>query len=235
VRGAAILLAAAGALALGVATAAGGVLPGTFTVVAENADDFVDDTPLIEEGALLRFQNNDNVTHNVTAKEKGPDGKALFRSGNLQGVDTPPGSIVDVNGTQFLDAGIYDFECTIHPNMEGTLTVNEFPAGPVARPEISLKVKSKKLEKVVKSGKLKVQVSAAEPTDAEGISLQASKGRKTITKSLKLDLAAGGTQTAKLKLKKKAAEKLGDLEKAKVRVTGIVDFGFGDKASKKLK
>jgi plastocyanin len=231
----ALVLVIGGVLAFGLATAGAGELPATATVVAENDTTFVDDTPFIEESATLRFQNNDNVTHNVTAEETGPDGKALFRSGNVQGVPAPPGDIVDVDGTEFLDAGTYDFLCTIHPEMDGTLTVGEFSTGPVPRPSISLKVKSKKLAKVVKSGKLKVKVTAAESTDAEGVSLTAKKGAKSITKRANLDVNAGDSKTAKLKLKKKAAEKLANLEKAKVKVTGEVDFGSPDKASKKLK
>jgi plastocyanin len=222
-------------LALGTGVAVAGVEPMTFTVVAEDDDDFVAD-PAIQESAILRFQNNDNVTHNVTATETGPDGKALFRSGNLAGVDTPPGDAVNVNGTQFLGIGTYDFVCTIHPNMEGTLTINDFPGGsPVPRPEIEVKVKSKKLGKVVKSRKLKVQVSAADPTDADGVSLSAKKGRKGITKRANLNVDAGDSKTVKLALKKKAAEKLAELEKAKVKVSADVDFGSPAKASKKLK
>jgi plastocyanin len=225
-----------GVLALGTSAWAG-VLPDTETVVAEGQTAFVDPDKAIDEGATLLFQNNDTVTHNVTAQETGPDGKALFRSGNIPGVEAPPGEEVAVNGTQFLDsdAGPYDFLCTIHPAMEGTLTVDDFPAGPVPRPSIDVKVKSKKLAKVVKSGKLKVKVSASEPTDADGVSLTARKGAKGITKRARLNLDAGDSKTAKLKLKKKAAEKLADLEKAKVKVQGAVDFGFGDRASKKLK
>jgi plastocyanin len=232
----ALVLAILGALAIGLGTAAAGELPATAIVVAEDDNSFVNANPVIEETAVLRFQNNDNVTHNVTAEETGPDGKPLFRSGNLEGVP-PMGPIVDVKGTQFLDsaAGPYDFLCTIHPEMEGTLTIGPFGDGPLPRPSIDVKVKSKKLEKVVKSGKLKVKVTAAEPTDADGVSLSAKKGRKGITKRANLDVNAGDSKTAKLKLKKKAAEKLADLENAKVKVTAEVDFGSPAKASKKLK
>jgi plastocyanin len=230
----ALVLAISGVLALGLATAVAGENPTTAIVVAENDTTFVDPGPFIEESAVLRFQNNDGVTHNVTAEAEGPDGKALFRSGNLAGVDTPPGDIVDVNGTQFLAAGDYDFLCTIHPAMQGTLTVGPF-SGPIPRPEIDVKVKSKKLGKVVKSGKLKVKVTAGEPTDADGVSVTAKKGAKGITKKARLNVDAGDSKTAKLKLKKSAAEKLAELDKAKVKVSATVDFGFGDKASKKLK
>ena len=38
----------------------------------------------------------------------------------------------------------------------------------------------------------------------------------------------------KLKLSKRGEQKLAGLDSAKVKVAGTVDFGFGDKASKKL-
>jgi hypothetical protein len=220
------------ALALGVAVAWAGVPPMGATVAAEDQVDFVGGGfPSIDESADLTFDNNDTVTHNVTATAEGPDGGALFRSGNV------PGGGQDrlVAGTRFLDEGSYGFLCTIHPSMEGTLTVEDHPAGPVPRPSINVKVKSKNLAKVVKSGKLKVKVSAAGPTDADDVLLTAKKGAKGITKRARLNVNAGDSKTAKLKLKKKAAEKLADLDKAKVKVQGTVDFGFGDKASKKLK
>jgi plastocyanin len=228
----ALVLAIAGALALGVGLAWAGVPPMGATVAAQDQDDFIGGGfPNIDEGADLTFDNNDNVTHNVTSTADGPDGGPLFRSGNVSG----GGQDRLVAGTRFLDAGDYDFLCTLHPNMEGILTVDDHPSGPVPRPRISLKVKSKKLEKVVDSGKLKVKVTADEPTDAEGITLTAKQGAKGITKKAKLNVNAGDSKTAKLKLKKKAAEKLAELEKAKVKVRGEVDFGSPDKASKKLK
>jgi plastocyanin len=227
-----LALAAVGAIALS-ATALAGVPPMGATVVAVDQVDWVGGGfPSIDEGADLTFDNNDDVTHNVTSTADGPDGGPLFRSGNVSG----GGQNQLVGGTRFLDAGgDYGFLCTIHPSMEGTLTVDDHPSGPVPRPEISLKIRSKKLAKVVKSGRLKVKVSAAEPTDADGVTLTAKQGVKGITKKARLNVNAGDSKTAKLKLKKSALEKLADLAKAKVKVTGDVDFGVGDKASKKLK
>jgi plastocyanin len=199
-------------------------------ISASNSDDYDAPDPDIIEGQAIPFNNNDAVSHTVTADETGPDGKPLFRTGTTPGMTTR-----DVSGTVFLSDGLYDFHCSIHPNMQATLTVFEVGGEPVSRPEISLKVKSKKLERVVKSEKLKVKVEAAEPTFAENVSLTAKKGQKRISKRLDFNLAAGGSRTAKLKLKGNAVEKLGGLEKAKVKVQGSVDFGFGDKASRKLK
>jgi hypothetical protein len=199
-------------------------------VIATNSADF-DDGGAIDVSGEGVFQNDDNVTHNVTADAKGPDGKALFRTGNVPGQ-----AIRQIQGTEYLAAGSYPFTCTIHPSMQDEFFVdNGRPTDPVPRPEISLKVKSKKLGKVVNSGKLKVKVSAEGPTPAEDISLKAKKGKKGITKGKKLNLAVGASKTVKLKLSKRGEEKLAELEKAKVKVEGTVEFGFGDKASKKLK
>ena len=184
----------------------------------------------IAEGASATFDNDGNNAHTVTADDQGPDGKPLFRTGNIPGGEGP----VAVPGTEYLSSGQYPFHCSIHPEMQANLFVFDSPAGPVPRPEISLKVKSKKLEKVVKSGKLKVRVTAADPTPAD-VTLSAKKGTKGITKRASVDVPGGGAKTAKLKLKKSAVEKLAELEKAKVKVTAEVDFGSPAKASKKLK
>ena len=50
----------------------------------------IDDTDFSMNGAIDVsgegvFDNQDTVTHNVTADAKGPDGKPLFRSGNTPG------------------------------------------------------------------------------------------------------------------------------------------------------
>jgi plastocyanin len=199
-------------------------------VVATNSADF-DTNGAIDVSGEGVFDNQDSVTHNVTADGKGPDQGPLFRSGN-----TPGETMRQIRGTEFLAAGSYAFTCTIHPSMQGEFMVDNIrPADPVPRPEISLKLKSKKIEKVVKSGKLKVKVEAAEPTMAENIKLKAKKGKKAITKAKSLNLAAGAAKTVKLKLSDRGLDKLAGADSAKVKVEGTVDFGFGDKASKKLK
>jgi plastocyanin len=219
---------AAGVLALGAWTAtASGALPG---VVAQDDEYMPPNWDVAEGGEVQFFNAGPNHDHSLTADDSAPEGGPLFDSGVIGPTEDTP-----VAGVHFLTAGVYDFHCRIHSNMHATLTVLDSAQGAAPRPSIDVKVKSKKLEKVVSSGKLKVKVSAGEPTDAEGISLQGSKGRKKITKQANLDLAAGDSKTAKLKVKKSAAEKLADLDKVKVKVTGTVDFGSGDKASKKLK
>ena len=231
-RGRRVLL-AAGAAMLGAAAFGAAAWAGHAPLIIATDNSYSPPPPVILEGDLLFLDNNGmNNSHSVTADDGGPGGGPLFDSGIV-----PAGAPERaVNGTQFLEAGDYGFHCRIHPSqMQGTLQVDPSPSGPVERPEISLKVKSKKLEKVVDSEKLKVEVTSEGPTDAEGISLKGRKGKKGVTKQKSLDLAAGDRKTTKLKLKDKAVEKLSDLDRAKLKVEGTVEFGFGDKAKRKLK
>lgn len=213
--------------------AMGGVAWGGFATIMTGLvnNTFDESSYIIEEGTVASFFNGDTTTHNVTANQKGPDGGALFRTGNI-----PRDQAADVAGTQFLDADSYAFVCTIHPQtMQATLNVVDGPGEPVPRPDISLKVKSKKLAKVVDSGRLQVKVKAAAPTRAANVELKAKKGKKGITKGKSVNVAGGRSKTVKLKLSKGGEKRLADLGSAKVKVQGTVDFGFGDKASKKLK
>jgi hypothetical protein len=73
---------------------------------------------VITQGGTLTFANVDNAAHDVVAVDRGPDGRALFRSdyANL-------GQVVPVEGVEELPAGDYAFFCSIHPSMQGTLSV----------------------------------------------------------------------------------------------------------------
>jgi polyvinyl alcohol dehydrogenase (cytochrome) len=70
-------------------------------------------------GSKVSYTNVDNVLHDVTATDKGPDGRPLFQS-KLIGL----GESTSVDGTEKLAAGkTYSFYCSIHPGMKGTLAV----------------------------------------------------------------------------------------------------------------
>lgn len=222
-----VALCAAAALALWAQSAFG---TGARPTVADDPNQFTQ-SGAIDEGFQGFLQNDASNTHNVVAEDTGPDGKALFRSANVA-----PGGSGPIRGTEFLSVGSYDFFCSIHPSMRDSLPVSDnLGTDPVPRPDIEIKVKSKKLEKVVKSRKLKVRVEASGPTDALGIELKAKKGSKTIAKKGGIDVDGGDREKLKLKLKKKGVKALDDLNKAKVKVKGSVDFGSPDKAKKKLK
>jgi outer membrane protein assembly factor BamB/plastocyanin len=69
-------------------------------------------------GGSLTFLNMDIVQHDVTATDKGPDGRPLFQSKLIGLGETAP-----VSGVEKLKAGSYTFFCSIHPGMKGTLAV----------------------------------------------------------------------------------------------------------------
>lgn len=73
----------------------------------------------------LSFGNGDLVGHDVTSRARDAAGRPLFRS-----PVTTTGTISTVAGAENLAAGSYDFYCSLHPNMTGTLTV----AGSVPTP-----------------------------------------------------------------------------------------------------
>jgi plastocyanin len=79
---------------------------------------FSGDSYTMDQGEKLTFHNGDTVAHDVTATQKGPDGKPLFASGNVDAGKSAP-----VNGSQYLTEGHYEFICSIHPNMKATLHV----------------------------------------------------------------------------------------------------------------
>jgi plastocyanin len=199
----------------------------TQTIVA--ADNSFPASPFnTDQGVVVPFQNGGGNQHNVTASATGPDGSALFRSSTISG-----GQTTQVNGTQYLTPGNYPFLCTIHgPSMSGTLVVTG-SGTPQARPEITLKVISRKLAKVATKGKLLIEVSAA--TRSDDVSVEAKLGKTSLGKAGGLNLAAGAKQSVTLKLNKAAKNKLRSKKKATVTVAGTVPFGSPASAKGKLK
>ena len=66
----------------------------------------------------IKFTNDDNgVPHNVSIHQGSATGPEVFQGEIFQGVD------VRSYAVPALPAGTYAFVCTVHPNMNGTLTV----------------------------------------------------------------------------------------------------------------
>lgn len=194
-------------LGTGVALAASATIVGTGGEVYTPTDYSAD------QGEVSQLQVTGS-NHNVTARQAGPDGKALFRSATITGGTTP------VNGTQYLATGDYAFFCTIHPStMNGTLRVSG--AGtPQPRPQATLKLKRKSLSKVVNRGILVAITTTARIDDA---ALVAKLGKATIGKAT-VSLAAG-SQADVIKLTKAGKSKLAGRDTAKVTVTAEIPFG----------
>lgn len=73
----------------------------------------------IQKGGKLYFRNQDTAAHDVTGQQKGTNGQPLFRSSR-----PPANRIAEVKGADKLGPGTYDFYCSVHPSMIGTLRVN---------------------------------------------------------------------------------------------------------------
>lgn len=127
----------------------------------------------IDQGELLTFRNTDSASHNVTARERGSDGRPLFASRTITN-----GRTAEVEGVRFLTTGAYDFLCTIHPTiMSGTLNVSaagtplQRPAPDTRAPAVSAAVRRTTLARVSRSGRLTVNVGLDE---AASLTLRAS-------------------------------------------------------------
>jgi len=117
--------AAALVLVLGATTA---VAYADKSIYATPPNQFVGGDITIDQGEKVTFTNADTVTHDVTANVKGPDGRPLFASGFTDSAMSRA-----VVGTEYLTTGRYDYFCSIHPFMTGSITVTA-NGKPVARP-----------------------------------------------------------------------------------------------------
>ncbi len=79
----------------------------------------------MDQGERLTFLNRDFARHDVVSLKAGSDSKPLFRT-PLIGQNEE----VFVDGSQYLTTGSYQFICSVHSNMQGTLnvTANGTPA-----------------------------------------------------------------------------------------------------------
>lgn len=193
---------------------AGFALAASDTIVGQVDSTYNAPTYTTDQGEVVPFQVTGD-THNVTARQNGPDGKALFRSPDISGGTT------GVQGTQYLSAGDYTFYCTIHPTtMQATLHVTSNGVAQ-ARPTAQVSVRSKKLAKVSKKG---VQVAITTSAKVDGASLVAKLGKATIGKADGLSLSAG-QQVTTIKLTKAGKNKLKGKTKASIAVTANIPFG----------
>jgi plastocyanin len=215
-----------GGAVVAVAIAAGSAVGASQTIQGTAANLFSAPTYTSDQGDLAQFQSLGG-SHNVTATQTGPDGGPLFKSETITGGTTP------VNGTQFLAQGSYSFICTIHPTTMQATLVKTGNGTPVARPDIELKLKSTQISKVVRKGKLLVEVQAV--TASPGVSVEAKLGKASLGETEGINLAAGVKQTVAVRLSKAAKNKLRGKAKATVKAEGSVPFGAPDTAKGKLR
>ena len=72
----------------------------------------------VVEGQLLEFTNLDVAPHDVVALDEDGAGKPLFATDTIG-----TGATVPVEGVEKLRPGVYDFTCTLHSQMLGTVYI----------------------------------------------------------------------------------------------------------------
>ena len=213
-----------GMVVAGVLFAGGLAFAASATIVGTGGDVYAPTDYNADQGEISQLQVTGS-THNVTARQNGPDGKALFRSATISGGFTP------VSGTQYLASGDYPFFCTIHPTtMSGTLHVSTSGA-PQPRPSVALSIRAKKIAKALKKG---INVALNTSAKVDDVSLVAKLGKATIGRSSDLSLAQGQVFET-IKLSKSGKSKLRGKRKATVTVTADIPFGSPASAKAKLK
>lgn len=226
-----------------------GLAPGALAdkqVSAQPIDSYSGDVTM-DQGETLTFMNNDLQNHDVTASDKGSDGKPLFAS---QTIGT--GATSKVEGAQYLTTGSYKFFCTVHPFMTATLTVssNGTPAprpgsggggggtggggtgggsSDTTAPSVSVAFGKAKLSSVRKHRKLPVTLTVGE---ASSVTLTATIGKKAIA-SANATLASAGSKKVSLSLNKAGRKALKGKRSAKVTLYAVAQDAAGNKGTTK--
>ncbi|MFL5912454.1 MAG: plastocyanin/azurin family copper-binding protein [Gaiellaceae bacterium] len=221
------------ALCCGLAAVAPGALADK-QVGAQPVDSYSGDVTM-SQGETLTFQNLDLQNHDVTANDKGADGKPLFASPTIGF-----GQNAKVEGAQKLGPGTYKFYCSVHPFMTATLTVTGNgtpPSSPPpsestqssqsSAPSVSVALGNAKLSKVRKSRKLPVKVTVSK---ASTVTLTAAVGKKAIAAG-KAILSAGGSTTMNLSLSPAGRKALKHKRSVKVQLKAVANDAGGNKGA----
>jgi plastocyanin len=201
-----------GAVAALVVLAVGaGVAWADATIYAGPPNQFFQGDVTVAQGEAITFQNMDTARHDVTASAKGADGKPLFQSAQVGTGESAP-----VEGVQYLTTGSYQYICSIHPFMKGTITVSsegtpkprpggggsggagqaQQPVSDTTGPSLAIKVLDTKRSKVRKRRSLQVSVTTDEPAT---VTVTATSGKTVLAKgSSKLNKAGAKKLSIKL-------------------------------------
>jgi plastocyanin len=196
------------------------------TVYAVPVDRYSSSVITIDQGEALFFRNADLNRHDLVSKAQS-GGKPIFSTPLLS-----TGGEAVVQGVQQLKGGNYEFFCTVHTYMTGTLTVTGAGApapppgggggggggGDTTAPTVSVKVVDSSVSKVVKNRKLRVDVTTNEGGNAT-LSATTRQGKKTVTiaKGTK-GFARAGRATVALALTKAGQKALKGRKSAAVLV-----------------
>ena len=152
-------------------------------IVAAPVNQYATPNVTINQGEALFFRNLDLSQHDVVAQQNGPDGKPLF-STPLIGA----GAEAAVEGAQSLVAGRYEFFCTIHRNMHGTVSVTSAgsprPGGSggadAEAPAVQVRILDSSASKVKRTRRLRVRIRTNEAARVE-LTATTRRGRRPVT------------------------------------------------------
>jgi plastocyanin len=178
------------------------------------------------EGERPLLVGNGIDFHNVTGKGRGPDGRRLFRSRDIRSGTSP------VDGVQYLAAGTYPFECTLHLGMEATLIVDS--AGtPKARPRVVAAVLRQTLERVRRTGRLRIRLRSS--TGAQDVAVTARGAGALLARGSNIDLGKGASRVIRLPLTRRGRAALAGRRAAKISLRAKVPFGLAATASRTVR
>lgn len=203
-------------------------------------------TYAIDQGELLTFRNGDLLSpgpHDVTASDKGADGKPLFKSKTI-----PNGQEAPVDGARSLKSGSYGFFCSIHPFMTATLRVSESgtpvpaagtpaaaPAPDKTGPRVTASVATRSLRQVLQTRSVAALIGADEAAKVT-LRLAAKIGRRTVRLGsvvAKVDRAKRAT--VGIRVNTSALRRLGRAKRATLVLTVSAADGAGNVSRKTVR
>jgi len=165
-------------------------------ITAETVWHFDASTYMLTPGDKLVFKNEDSGSpgpHNVTANDKGPDGKPLFESQTIK-----DGEQSVVTGASTLKPGSYSFICTVHPFMMATLVVAGGDTGATPPPQQTPAKHGPKVRSAIKSASFRAKRIEARISSDASVSFDATLTAKIGKRTITLGHATGSGKTVNL-------------------------------------
>jgi hypothetical protein len=180
-------------------------------------------------GEVAVFDNplGASARHNVYSVGSVPGGGKLFFSATIL-----PDGETPVRGTEYLQAGEYPFVCTLHPGMEGSLTVTGDGA-PLPRPSIAATIAGQRLATVVRQGSIRLSVKSV--TGVQGARATIRVGSMVIAVARSITVSAGRAGSVTATLSGKGRALLRKKRSVAMSVTSSADFGRSSTTRKVLR
>ena len=158
-------------------------------IIAAPVNQYATPNVTIDQGEPLFFRNADLSNHDVVARLAGPNGKPLFTTPLIG-----PGAEAAVEGARSLTAGRYEFFCSIHPFMQGALTVTSMGTpqpgpgggsgggggGDSQPPSVQVRLLDRSASKVRRARRIRVRVEMNEAGSVE-LTATTERSRRPVT------------------------------------------------------